>query len=72
MLINLLNEYYDSIFGWQIYDFSTIEKIKVFFFSKNTLLFFSFVPNNDLITPRSLSAKTANRLKINKKPVSFG
>jgi hypothetical protein len=49
MLNNLLNEYYVSNFGLQIYDISLTEKIKSYFFYKKTNIFFSLVPKNDQI-----------------------
>jgi len=49
MLINLLNEYYVSIFGLQIYDISLIEKIKSCFFYIKTNIIFALMPNNDQI-----------------------
>jgi len=49
MLNNLLNEYYVSIFGLQIYDFYFTDKIKSCFFSMETDIFFALMPNNDRI-----------------------
>jgi len=69
MLNNLLNEYYLSIFGLQIYYFSLIEKKKALFFVLNPLLFLSLVPNNDLIRFFKTYRKDTNSLNINKKEI---